>query len=371
MRSSFCLITTIILVITSIADAQPIETSPFWQSGYSGNYSTGMIWRDCNGDGLIDVFFSNGNDIVLAKSTIYINQRGVLPSLPAWHSDNADYSGHCAVGDFDDNGRPDLVVADYLGKGGFGTLNRPDGYYNIGGLPNVVADWQGDTLINSFSCAMGDVDGDGDLDFALATGDAYNSVYQADQIYFNNGGLNTYPDWFSSSSTMAMDVYFGDLDNDGDLDMVFCGDDIGVTAYYNNSGIMPTSPAWQCDSPEAANTVIIGDVNGDDWRDIIVAFNNQLGGGGQFRVYFNDGTGVINTSPGWQSSTGGYGSSLALYDYDNDGDDDLAAGRWWDRPRIYENLGTTFTTTPVWRADNATVVETMAWIDVDGDGEES
>jgi len=362
---------TIIAAAASVLQAQPVETSPFWQSGYSGNYSTGMIWRDCNGDGLIDVFFSNGNDMALAKSTIYINQRGVLPSWPAWHSNNADYSGHGAIGDLDDNGRPDFLVANYLGQGGFGTLNKPDAYYNMTGLPNVVADWQGGTATNSFSCALGDVDGDGDLDFVLATGDAYNSIFQSDQIYFNNGSdLDANPGWLSSATTMAMDVTFGDLDNDGDLDLIFCGDDIGVMAYYNDAGTMPTSPSWQCDSPEAANTVIVGDVDSDGWLDIIVAFNNQLGGSGEFRVYFNDGTGVINSSPGWQSSTGGYGAALALYDYDNDGDDDLAAGRWWDRPRIYENLGTTFTTSPVWRADNSTVAEEMAWIDIDGDGEE-
>lgn len=366
-----CILVIILITAASTLQAQPVDIFPFWQSGYSENYSTGMIWRDCNGDGLIDVFFSNGNDMALAKNTIYINQRGVLPSLPTWHSNNADYSGHCAVGDLDDNGRPDFMVANYLGQGGFGTLDKPDGYYNMTGLPNVVANWQGGTLTNSFSCAFGDVDADGDLDFAVATGDAYYSVSQSDQIYFNNNGsLNTIPGWLSTTTTMAIDVTFGDLDNDGYLDMIFCGDDIGVTAYYNNSGTIPTTPSWQCNNPEAANTVIAGDVDGNGWLDIIVAFNNQLGGEGKFRVYYNDGTGTIDTSPGWQSSTGGYGSALALYDYDDDGDDDLAAGRWWDRPRIYENLGTTFTTTPVWQADNSTVVEEMAWIDIDGDGVE-
>ncbi|UCD93813.1 MAG: VCBS repeat-containing protein, partial [Candidatus Zixiibacteriota bacterium] len=122
---------------------------------------------------------------------------------------------------------------------------------------------------------------------------------------------------------------------------------------------------------DPANTIIFADINGDGWLDMIIAYNNQTGGQGFYYAYYNDGTGVLETSPGWRSGDGGFGSAVSVYDHDNDGDDDLAAGRWWDQPRIYENLGDSFTSAPVWRADEATVVEEIAWIDVDGDGLEA
>jgi hypothetical protein len=167
-----------------------------------------------------------------------------------------------------------------------------------------------------------------------------------------------------------MDVTWGDVDNDDDLDLVLCYNDQGVAIHYNHGGTLENSPSWTSSNSDPSNTVIVGDVNGDGWLDIIVAFNDQLGGSGLYSVYYNDGTGDFETSPSWNSSSGGYGSAVALYDYDNDDDDDLSAGRWWDRPRIYENLGDSFTSTPVWQAAYGTVVEELAWVDIDGDGVE-
>lgn len=347
----------------------PLQKIPFWHSAEANMYSTGMIWRDCNNDGYIDVFYANGNDIVLARNTIYISDNGTLPASASWFSDNYDYSGHCAVGDINDDGWPDFAVANFLGNQGFSTPNHSHLYLNAGGLPNTSPDWLTGDSIYSFSCAFGDADGDGDLDLAFATGESYGDQKYNDRIYYNvDGTLQALPGWQSTAATEAMDVTWGDIDNDGDLDLAFCYDDRPPAVHYNDDGTIETTPSWQSSNNESANTLIFGDVNGDGWRDLIVAFNFQLSGTGRYRVYFNDGTGQLGVNPGWESSTGGYGSAVAVYDYDHDGDLDLAAGRWWDEPRIYENLGTTFTTSPIWQSDLATVVEELAWVDVDGDG---
>ena len=368
--SAYMLLASLILFAT-VSAQPPIETSPFWQSGEYNVYGTGMIWEDCNNDGYIDVFFGNGNDIVLASNTIYLSQYGSLPSTASWYSSNAEYSGHCAVGDIDDDGFVDFAVANYLGSEGFSTANYSNLYLNAGGLPNHAPDWYNADSIYTFSCALGDPDGDGDLDLAFATGDAYTAVYTPERIYFNvDGSLETLPGWQSTVVDAAMDVTWGDVDNDGDLDLAFAYDNMGAAVFINNAGTISTTPGWQSQSSDPANTLIFGDVNNDGWLDLVVAFNYQLGSGGFFCVYFNDGAGNLDVNPGWESATPGYGSGVSLYDYDNDGDNDLAAGRWWDQPRIYENIGGTFTTTPVWRADPETVVEEMAWIDVDGNGVE-
>ncbi|MFQ5453584.1 MAG: FG-GAP-like repeat-containing protein, partial [Candidatus Zixiibacteriota bacterium] len=281
----------------------------------------------------------------------------------------SEYSGHSAVGDIDDNGYPDFVVSNFLGSDGFSTPNHSNMYLNPSGLPNQFPDWYTADSIYSFSCALGDVDGDGDLDLAVATGEGYTNVLTPDAIYFNiSGSLQTSPGWQSAQPTAAMDVTWGDVDNDGDLDLAFCYDVIGAAVHYNNNGNIETTPSWQTNQQEPANTLIFADANNDGWLDLIIAFNDQLGGSGYFRLYLNDGAGSLNTNSSWQSATGGYGSAVSVYDYDNDGDDDLAAGRWWDNPRIYENIGGTYTSTPVWTANPAVVVEELAWVDIDGDG---
>ncbi|MCD6249520.1 MAG: VCBS repeat-containing protein [candidate division Zixibacteria bacterium] len=344
----------------------PLGTMPFWSTSEQNIYSTGMIWRDCNRDGVIDVFYSNGNDIVQAANNIYLFGGDQFPVSAAWYSSNQEYSGHCAVGDINDDGYPDLMVSDYLGSG-FSDPNQSEFYLNDGGLPNAIPVWSTPDLIFSFSCAFGDVDGDGDLDVAFATGEGYQNDYQQDIIYLNvDGNFSNSIYWNSDAVGASMDVAWGDVDNDGDLDLAFTYDATATSVYYNDNGVMETTPSWQAGTTESGNTLVFGDVNGDGWLDLMVAYNNQLGGGGRFRVYFNDGAGNLDPNYGWQSSTGGYGSALALGDYDNDGDYDLATGRWWSTLWVYENLGTTFTTAPVWTSGLECVAEELAWVDIDG-----
>nr|MBN2278397.1 VCBS repeat-containing protein [candidate division Zixibacteria bacterium] len=370
------LITAVILLWSFMASAGvfaqvPLESTPFWQTSEEDMYSTGMIWRDCNNDGCIDGFFSNGNDIVMAPNYVYLSKYGTMPSVASWYSANNDYSGHCAVGDVDDNGYPDLAVSNFIGHGGFSTAVESDLYLNFNGRLNTTPDWHTDDTMFTFSCAFGDPDGDGDLDLAVVNGQGYGGPQEYDGIYFNiDGVLQTTPGWVSADPTEGMDVTWGDVDNDGDLDLAFCYDDRPAQVFYNNGGAIETTPSWSSWVDESANTLIFGDVNGDGWLDLVVAYNYQNSGHGYYRVHFNDGTGTLQNFPAWQSADGGYGSAVSMYDYDNDGDDDLAAGRWWDRPRVYENTGTEFSYEPVWRADGSTVVEEMAWIDIDGDGVE-
>ena len=363
-----CFIILIVLHSLTYGADVPLGTMPAWTTSEQNIYSTGMIWRDCNRDGVIDVFFSNGNDIVQASNNVYLFGHGPFPVSASWSSSNHEYSGHCAVGDIDDNGYPDLIVANYLGQG-FGYPNRSDLYYNDSGLPSASPDWQTPDDIFSFSCALGDVDNDGDLDIAFAAGEGYYQDYQCNLIYRNdNGTFAETPQWTSADAGAALDVTWGDVDNDGDLDLAFTYDRAATAVYYNDNGIVEATPSWRAATVEPGNTLLFGDVDGNGWLDLVVAYNNQLGGQGRFRVYFNDGAGELSTTHGWQSQNGGYGSAMALYDYDNDGDDDLAAGRWFHRLWVYENLGTTFSVAPVWSNGIDIVAEELAWVDIDAQG---
>ena len=56
--------------VLSVSAQVPVQGSPFWESVEQDVYSTGMIWRDMNLDGFIDVVYSNGNDMALADMVL-------------------------------------------------------------------------------------------------------------------------------------------------------------------------------------------------------------------------------------------------------------------------------------------------------------
>ena len=246
--SLFRLVVAVVFAILAVSPATgqvPLETGTFWESTEQDQYSTGMVWRDADNDGDIDLFIANGNDIVRARNFIYISRDGDLATSGTWMSSNYEYTGHGAVGDIDDNGIPDFLVANYLGAGGFSTANRSNLYLNPILHDVQSPDWYTGDSIYSFSCALGDVDGDGDLDAAFATGDGYTPVYSPDRVYFNvDGQFETLPGWQTSAATAAVDITWGDVNNDGWLDLAVCRDFAPTAVYYNLGGTLETTPSW-------------------------------------------------------------------------------------------------------------------------------
>ena len=94
---------------------------------------------------------------------------------------------------------------------------------------------------NSYGVALGDLDGDGNLDAFVA------NYGQANRIYINNGmggfpdaGITTLPNP-SLTADYNFDVALGDLDNDGDLDAFVVQNSTPNDIYINN-GI--TNDVW-------------------------------------------------------------------------------------------------------------------------------
>lgn len=344
----------------------PLEQSPFWQSTESGVYSTGANWGDIDKNGYLDFAISNGNDMALAPNYLYLNYDGNLATRHSWGSSNDQYSGHSALGDVNQDGYLDFAVSNYISSGWKASTVQL--YISFGGTLETLPSWQSADSMHSFACAFGDADGDGDLDLAVASGEAYNNIREHQRIYYNIGGtLETTPSWTSIDSTPCYDVEWGDVDNDGDLDLAFISSIGPVFVYYNYGDSIERYASWNSGGYYDGNTLNWGDMDNDGFLDLAVANNTQLGQPGYFEVYGNVG-GTLLTNPVWRSNTQGYGSSVSWCDVDYDGDKDLAAGRWWGYSVVYENIGATLTISPAWSSNNTAVVEEMVWADVDGDG---
>ncbi|MBK9098050.1 MAG: T9SS type A sorting domain-containing protein [bacterium] len=347
----------------------PFPQNPDWISTDILSVSTGGAFADINKDGWLDFVVANGNDISIQKLVVYYNNgNGTFPSTPNWQATDSDYHGHLDFGDINGDGWPDVAVSVYIGTGGFSTPGKVKLYLNNNGTLSSNPDWISGDLFYTFSCAFGDADGDGDLDLAVAGGEAYYNNPAQPRIYYNNGGmLETLPSWKGTASIYSYDVNWADFDNDGDLDVVFAGESNPNFIFANSGTSISTTPTWQStDASQYANSLFVGDVNNDGFLDLAISDNNQLGGSGKFKIYLNN-NGTLSTTPYWTSSFSGYGSGINLADIDNDLDLDLITGGWWQPIRIYLNNSGTFSATPQYTSTSTSVVEVIVMGDADND----
>jgi len=361
----FFITCVIVLTANYIAAQIPYEFIPDWISVENTAYGTGCAFGDLNRDGYLDLAVSNGNDIVMMPNFIYVNENGVLPNQATLISLDSLYSGHCEFGDLNSDGYPEIMVANYISEGW-----RPGSvqiYDNVEGQIEGLPSWVTADSIYCFRATFGDPDGDGDLDLACGTGDAYHNYQRPNFIYFNNEGiLETSPGWISADSDAAYDIQFVDIDNDGDQDLAVLTSGGPVKIYYNNEGTIETSPGWVSADNDNGNSFDFADLNNDGYLDMGVANNLQMNGSGLFKIYYSD-AGILPTVADWQSATSGYGSEAVFCDVDGDGDQDFITGRWFGLVYIYRNNNGVFNTSPDWQCDQAyeLVVENIVFADID------
>jgi hypothetical protein len=159
---------------------------------------------------------------------------------------------------------------------------------------------------------VGDIDGDRFADVLAA------SAYGQGLYWY------AYPNWTKhriAGGSFTTDMQVGDVDNDGDLDVIIPPGGTGLVWYENpRPQGKPATTAWPMHriDEEGAHDLEVGDVDGDGRLDVVVRH-------GRSRVF-------LQNSPGsWRKipiPTGGRGGT-ALGDLDGDGDLDIAQDGYW------------------------------------------
>jgi hypothetical protein len=345
----------------------PYNNSPDYQSTPLGHIATGLALADINGDGWKDIIAANGNDIQRQNLVVYYNNGdGTFPASPSWNSSDIDYHGHCAVGDIDKDGWPDVAVSVYIGEAGFSEPGRVKVYYNTGGELESEPSFSS-VEFYTFSCALGDADADGDLDLAVATSESYGGEWDYGKIFINNdGAFNASPEWESENLMGAMDVEFGDMDKNGFLDVVFISNEYpGAIFLADDEGVIDESPDWQSAEPSTYNNSMdIGFFGEEAVPGFVATGNDQLGGDGKIRFYdFANGI-PANSQASWTSPEVGYGSGVFLADVTRDGNLDLIYGGWWQPMEIIRGTGNSFESSPAYTSSTSSVVEAIQLADL-------
>ena len=335
------------------------ETFVFVDSGQtlgdSGSRSVAL--GDLDGDGDLDAMIANGSF-----------SKGGLPNS-VWTNDGDGiftnsgqalgngYSKSVALGDLDGDGDLDAMVANYEERNTVWTNNGNGTFSNSGQA-------LGDS--NSFSVALGDLDDDGDLDAMVANGGGQpNGSLQPNTVWFNDGTGTFINSGQALGNSTSWAVALGDLDGDGDLDAMV-GNRSAPNHIWMNDGTGTFTNSGQALGNSTSWTVALGDLDGDGDLDAFVA------NGGPNTVWFNDGTGPVPYGTGTFTDSGqalGNSESLsvALGDLDGDGDLDamvanLGVNTVWtnDRTGTFTNSGQ-----ELGSSNSASV----ALGDLDGDGD--
>ena len=321
----------------------------------------GVGLLDWDRDGDLDLFlpaggrFGDDETIGGRPAGLFLN-RGDWSFLDAsvqtgTAGETARYSHGAAVGDFDSDGFPDVLVT------GFGGVvlwrNLGDGTFE-----NVtVVSGLTDTLWSS-SAAWGDLDGDGHLDLYVAhyvNWSFKNNPYcpsketgkqdicpprqfrpLPDTLFLSNGD-GSFRDASEKSGLVqkgatgkGLGVMMCDIDSDGDLDVYVCNDTVPNFLYRNDGRGQLEEVAMQSGAavsetgvPEGSMGVDLGDYNLDGRLDLWVTNYERE----SIALYRNDGRGMFRhvSHIAGLTTVGGLfvGWGTSFFDFDLDGDEDV------------------------------------------------
>ena len=213
----------------------------------------GIATADFNRDGWIDIYVANDG----APNQLWINQRNgrftntaLLAGAAVSAEGRLKASMGVDAGDFDEDGDEDIFVGELTGQGADLYVNDGSGVFVEG---SAHAGLRLRTLpYTAFGAAWLDADNDGRLDLAIANGAVTHTAealaagerfrLQQRRQLFRNVGTGRFEEITAragpafATEDVGRGAAFGDLDNDGDTDIVVANDNGPVRVLVNAIG---------------------------------------------------------------------------------------------------------------------------------------
>ena len=316
-----------------------------WLSGLGGlGSSWSAAWGDYNGDGRVDVFVGQENSSGATGDVLRNNGSSFSNESAATNLDDPGFHQNVGWADIDHDLDLDLVIGMEGPERHEIYLQGPASQFTpVGAAVGIQVEWG----TKAYGTAIGDTDGDGDLDIYISTcrsgGNIRNNFFK--NMLAETGSLS-FVDIADSNGTQFMDNSYGteflDFDNDGDLDLYMTGADGSKSKIWRNDGgnmftDVDTITGHELLRDALGNPVRGIDLNGsravdyDNDGDLDLYFHDNLTSTGNQRLFRNDGNwefvdvtvaeGLHQAASGAPVGAGGYDSAWG--DLDRDGDQDL------------------------------------------------
>jgi VCBS repeat protein/putative Ig domain-containing protein/HYR domain-containing protein/HYDIN/CFA65/VesB family protein/S-layer family protein len=278
--------------------------------------------------------FNSAGDTATASFTLTVTAT-VCHSMvfnPASHYGAGDRPNSVAVGDFNRDGKQDLVTAN---TGALDINNDSTVSVLIGdGMGQFSAATNFPTGEGAFSIAVGDFNGDGKPDVTTANGASGGNNKVSVLLGDGTGGLGPKTDFsVGTGDTRPFMIAVGDLNRDGKQDIVTANNVANTVAVLLGDGAGGFAAPIIGSVGMRPNALAIGDFNGDGNQDVVTTCD----GSDENSILLGNGAGGFSSIT--NISVGVRPSQVAIGDFNNDGKQDFVFAKY-DLGRV-----------TVWRGD--------------------